>query len=371
MVVLGIVSYQVFPAEMGGQKCVDGFYRSLAKKASVLLAVSKDNQTDTLPGVPVHNFLYDHWKGPLNIIYLFRLIKMIKKNKVDVVIIEHSYFGWIGLLLRWFTGKPFVIRSHNIEAYRFRDSGRFWWRWYYVYERYIHRKANHNLFITPEERAYAIDKWQIKPEVASVATYGIFSGMDLLPQRPVARRRIIEYFQLPPTTILFLFNGTLDYAPNKDALYVIVHEILPRLRNLRVQFRIFICGKGLDAEWEALLNEQPELLVAGYVPDITLFLAGTDCSINPMTLGAGVKTKLVEALAAHQQVISTHSGAYGIIPEYSANKVRIVPDYNWQAFANAMAQVNVYHHAPIYPAFFEHYLWDNIIERTLVSLKAL
>ncbi len=371
MVVLGIISYQVFPAEMGGQKCVDGFYRTLAQKADVILAVSKDNQTDTLPGIPVHNFLYNHWKAPLNLMYLFRLIRLIRKNKVDVVILEHSYMGWLGLLLRWLTGTPYVIHSHNIEAFRFRDMHRFFWKWYHSYERYVHRKANHNFFITPEDQQYAIQHWKILQEKTTVITYGTFTGMDLLHQRALARRRLIEHFSLPPTTLLFLFNGTMNYAPNTDALYGIVHDLLPRLRLLRVQFRIFICGKGLSSEWEELLKEQPELLVAGFVPDLTIFMAGTDCSINPMTLGAGIKTKMVEALAAHQQVITTESGAQGIIPAYTGDKMRIVPDYQWQAFAIAMSQVNIYQHTPIDPQFFEHYQWDRIIERAIVSLEAL
>jgi hypothetical protein len=44
-----------------------------------------------------------------------------KEHAVNVIIIEHSYFGWLGILLRGLTKKPFVIRSHNIEAHRFRD----------------------------------------------------------------------------------------------------------------------------------------------------------------------------------------------------------------------------------------------------------
>lgn len=70
-VVLGIVSYAVFPARMGGQKCVQGFYEQLAKETKLILAVAKNNQTNTIPGAQVENFLFDHWKGALNIIYLF------------------------------------------------------------------------------------------------------------------------------------------------------------------------------------------------------------------------------------------------------------------------------------------------------------
>ena len=113
-IVLGIISYQVFPAYMGGQKCVEGFYKQLAVHTKLFLAVSKQNSTDSIANVQTANFLFDHWKGPLNIIYLWKLIRLIRKQKVDVIIIEHSYFGWLGLLLRFLTQKKLVIRSHNI-----------------------------------------------------------------------------------------------------------------------------------------------------------------------------------------------------------------------------------------------------------------
>jgi len=69
---------------------------------------------------------------------------------VDIILIEHSYLGWLGILLRALTGKPFVIHSHNIEAQRFKIAGKFWWKLYEQYERFVHAKANH-VFIKPKK----------------------------------------------------------------------------------------------------------------------------------------------------------------------------------------------------------------------------
>ena len=56
--VLGIVSYRVFPASMGGQKCVEGFYRELSMYADVRLAVEKSNAADTVVNATVLPFLF-------------------------------------------------------------------------------------------------------------------------------------------------------------------------------------------------------------------------------------------------------------------------------------------------------------------------
>lgn len=370
-VVLGIVSYAVFPARMGGQKCVQGFYEQLAKETKLILAVAKNNQTDTIPNAQVENFLFDHWKGPLNIFYLFRLMKLIRKHRVNVIIIEHSYFGWLGLLLRWLTGTPYIIRSHNIEAHRFRDMQRMFWKSYHSYEKFVHQKANHSFFITEEDLNYAITNWHLKPGNCTMITYGVKPETGLDASKPVLRRRIIEYFKIPNNTLLFLFNGTLNYTPNTDALHIIVHELLPRLREKKLSFRIFICGSDLSDQWEHVLKEQPEIIHCGFVDDINVFMIGTDCSINPVTLGGGIKTKLVEALASHQTVITTATGVKGLLPSITGDKVKVIPDYDWTLFANAMSTVNPYHQSMIPDAFFEHHNWENIIAKALVSLRSL
>lgn len=370
-VVLGIISYTVFPAQMGGQKCVEGFYKQLSTQTKLLLAVAKQNKTDTIPNAQVCNFLFDHWKGLLNILYLFKLIGLIRKNKVDIIIIEHSYFGWLGLLLRFFTGKKLVIRSHNIEAYRFRDLQRAFWKIYYRYERFVHRKADHSFFVTHDDLRYAQNNWKLDPQKSSVVTYGVSLDSAVLELKPTLRKRLAEYFKIPPNCTMFLFNGTLNYTPNTDALHVIVYELLPLLRNNRSSFRIFICGKNLSAQWEKVLKEQPELIVTGFVDDISIFMSGTDCSINPVTLGGGIKTKLVEALAYHQTVISTQTGAKGILPEMAGAKMRIIPDYDWKLFASAMSNFNPYQQASTPAPFFGYYYWPAIVDKALVSLSRL
>lgn len=370
-VILGIISYMVFPSQMGGQKCVEGFYKQVSTQTKLLLAVSRRNRKDSIPNVQTYNFLFDHWKGPLNIFFIVRLFRLIRKHKVDIIIIEHSYFGWLGLLLRFFTGKKLVIRSHNIEAYRFMDLQRPFWKMYYRYERFVHHNADHSFFITDEDHSYALISWKLDPLKCSVVTYGVSLDSVILNLKPTLRKRLLDYFNIPANCTLFLFNGTLNYTPNTDALHVIVYELLPRLRNYHLSFRIFICGKNLSLQWKKVLQEQPELIVPGFVDDISVFMSGTDCSINPVTLGGGIKTKLVEALAYHQTVITTQTGSKGISYQLTGQKMKVIPDYDWELFANAMNNFNPYQQGNTPAPFFERYHWPAIVDKALVSLKQL
>ena len=259
----------------------------------------------------------------------------------------------------------------TFEAYRFRDMQRPFWKIYYRYEGFIHRKADHSFFITEEDLSYALTNWKLNAQKCSVVTYGVSLDNAILDLKSTLRKRLVEYFNIPQNCSLFLFNGTLNYTPNTDALHVIVYELLPRLRNYRLSFRIFICGKYLSDQWTKVLQEQPELIVTGFVDDISIFMCGTDCSINPLTLGGGIKTKLVEALAYHQPIITTATGAKGILPALAGSNMKVIPDYDWELFANAMNNFNPYQQTNTPDGFFEYYYWPAIVDKALVSLSPL
>jgi glycosyltransferase involved in cell wall biosynthesis len=370
--VLGIVSYKVFPAQMGGQKCVAGFYDHLSLQTKVILAVSKENRPVENGPYKVFPFLYNHWWGIFNIAYLYKLIKLVKDHSIDLIIIEHSYFGWIGILLRFFTNKPFVIRSHNIEACRFRDMQRSWWKAYGWYERKVHRWANHSFFITPEDRNWALTHWQLDSDKCTVISYGTdIPGPVSIAERSRAKEELLAAHGLPSATRLFLFNGSLDYLPNTDALRIIINELLPLLNSMLPGFRIFICGKGLDIGWEKVLNTYPNLIYKGFVQDIGLYLKGADHFINPITLGGGIRIKLVEALAHNQPAISTRTGAQGIAAKLVDDKLVLVEDYDWPAFAKAMTRAGLYEHKDIPAAFYVEFNWDTIVRKALLSLQTL
>lgn len=371
-VVLGLVSYQVFPARMGGQKHIAGFYAELSKHTGTLMAAARQNAHTGDTSFPVFPFLYDHWKGILNIIYLYRLCRLVKQYKADVILVEHSYFGFLGILLRMFCGKPYAIRSQNIEAHRFRDMGRGWWRIYERYERRVHRKADMNFFITAEDRDWAVQHWKLDAGKCMVSTYGSgVQGIITLEQRLHARQQLLNTWRLPQQTRLFLFNGTLDYLPNTEALRVIVHELLPLLQQKDLLFRIIICGKGLDARWQEVLQTQPEIIYAGFVPDIRLYFMGADCLINPITLGGGIRTKMIEALAHQQTVVSVAGSAHGLSAGAAGNKLIVVADNDWPAFSNAMAQPDLHTESRVPETFQADHDWRNIVQKALLSLQTL
>jgi glycosyltransferase involved in cell wall biosynthesis len=238
------------------------------------------------------------------------------------------------------------------------------WRVYRRYEKWVHQKANHNFFITQEELDWAITHYQLDPQKCTVIPYGTDSVMPLPgDQRAVFRDQLIKENKLEPATRLFLFNGTLDYLPNTDALRIIISELMLLIQSKAIPFRILVCGNRLSEQWQKVLTKYPAIIYKGFVDDINLYFKGADCFINPVTLGSGIKTKLIEALAWNQTCISFRSGAKGIPAEIAGEKLSIVDDYEWQAFADKMFAQSSSRLPDVPEAFYQFFYWERIIQK--------
>lgn len=369
---LGLVSYKVFPAQMGGQKGISEFYYALSRITKVILAVSSENKVpDEAPfrAVPI---LYNHWLGFFNCWHIPALVKIMKREAIDVIIIEHSYFGWLGWILRALTGKPYLIHSHNIEAHRFRDLSRMLWQLYALYEKWGHRNANASFFKSGEDADWAINHWGLRKELCSIVPIGThITNATTQEIKSKNRKSICRQYLLPTETRLFLFTGSLDYLPNTEAIFNLKDTIIPLLAQDNFNFRIFICGRGLSNENRKLLESCPYFILTGFVTDLFPYLLGTDCFINPVMLGGGIKVKVVEALAHNLSVISTYSGAKGIPDKFTGEKMIRVEDGNWVSFAHAMKSVSPISEKDTPQVFYDHFNWNAIVQKALLSLSQL
>ena len=372
MNILGLVCFKAFPAKMGGQKGVADFYEYLSEKATVYLDVSRDNKPEENKHFTVFRVLPNHWWGWLYIFKIPLLVKQIRGLQIDVLIIEHSYFGWMGVLLQKLTGKPFVIHSHNIETERFKIANRFWWRGYQVYEKWAHRKASYVFYKCKEDAQYFLGLLGNQHPPYSIIPYGIHAAaLPTAAVIDVARKWIRAKYKILSNELLFLFNGTLDYVPNTDAVQIIISSIIPVLRNKNIPFKIILCGNRISSSMESVLTAIPEIIWAGYVEDLDSYLRGVDAFIQPSVKATGIKTKLVEALANDLTVITTVSGARGLQQAYLKDKLIQVQDTDILEFINRMIQIKELQPVHTPPAFFEAFNWEQITTKACLSLQQL
>ncbi len=112
------------------------------------------------------------------------------------------------------------------------------------------------------------------------------------------------------TESLLLFVGNYEYAPNVDAALRLATDILPRVRQRVPDARLYLVGNAPPPELQALAGES--IIVTGRVPDVRPYLARAAAFVSPLRLGAGIKNKVLEALAMGCPLVATPLSVDGI-----------------------------------------------------------
>jgi glycosyltransferase involved in cell wall biosynthesis len=125
----------------------------------------------------------------------------------------------------------------------------------------------------------------------------------------------IERFPAPDPTAKrdaahLLFVGNYDYAPNHDAALWLANEILPRVRQHVPDARLSLVGNAPPPDLQALASDH--ITVTGRVPDVRPYLQAGTVFVCPLRYGAGIKNKVLEALASGIPVVATPVSVDGI-----------------------------------------------------------
>ncbi len=107
-----------------------------------------------------------------------------------------------------------------------------------------------------------------------------------------------------------LFVGNYEYPPNVDAALRLAHEIFPKVQAQIPDVKLWLVGNAPPPELQALASES--IKVTGRVPDVRPYLARAAAFVCPLQLGAGIKNKVLEALAIGCPVIATPLSVDGI-----------------------------------------------------------
>lgn len=101
-----------------------------------------------------------------------------------------------------------------------------------------------------------------------------------------------------------VISGKMSYHANVTMVLSFIREIMPYVWSMRRDVRVSIVGKDPPRKIKALtLN--PNVSVTGTVEDIRPYLQSATLSVSPITYGAGIQNKVLEAMACGTPVIAT------------------------------------------------------------------
>jgi glycosyltransferase involved in cell wall biosynthesis len=170
---------------------------------------------------------------------------------------------------------------------------------------------------TPYQRTVVVsDKDAVKlQELApGLAVEVIPNGVDLEKFAPASGE---------PDVPTLLFTGNYEYGPNLDAARCLINEIFPSVKRAIPDAELYIVGTNPPEELRAV--GLPGVHVTGRVPDLRPYFEGASVYVSPLRLGAGIKNKILEAMAMQTAIVATSLSCDGIAVQ-DGEHLRIADD---------------------------------------------
>jgi len=187
---------------------------------------------------------------------------------------------------------------------------------------------------TAFQKSKQIDISQIRTETLFRELASIMRCDKTLLVSKVEKELLEKHYQVSPTQLIYypvlidqvmhptpsfeervdlLFIGNFFHAPNWDALLYLKQDIWPELRKQLPKAKLHIYGAYASEKVRNLNNEKENFIVHGRVEDALLVTKKIRLSLSPLRFGAGIKGKILEALACCTPFVTTEIGAEAML----------------------------------------------------------
>jgi glycosyltransferase involved in cell wall biosynthesis len=192
-----------------------------------------------------------------------------------------------------------------------------------ILERYLRIEPN------PLRRLYgALEAWKVRrwEQAASACMTAILACSEvdrhllqlLCPGVPIhVVPNVVDTDHYVPSDVptdpcTVLFQGGMDWHPNRDAVTFFAREILPELRRAVPGVTFRVAGRGPSESFRRRLAHIPGVEFTGTVPDMRAEIARATVCVVPLRIGSGTRLKILEAAAMAKPIVSTTLGAEGL-----------------------------------------------------------
>ncbi len=108
-----------------------------------------------------------------------------------------------------------------------------------------------------------------------------------------------------------IFTGDYAYRPNELAAIYIYKELFIRLKNYCPNLMLFVVGKNPTNTMIKMIRDKNAILT-GYVDDIRPYLKSAKVFVCPLSLGSGIKNKILEAMSMKLPIICSKVSTNGL-----------------------------------------------------------
>jgi glycosyltransferase involved in cell wall biosynthesis len=143
------------------------------------------------------------------------------------------------------------------------------------------------------------------------------------------------------------FLGGFGHPPNKAAVLFFIQEVMPLLREQLPDVKFRIYGSNMSDELKQLASA--DIIIEGYIENVADIYHGCRVFVAPLLTGAGIKGKVIDALAHGTPSVISNIAAEGTsvrhgleamiantLPQWVESVVQLYTDESlWQAVSQA------------------------------------
>lgn len=233
------------------------------------------------------------------------LVKILQMESFDIIQFESIYTSPYLKLAQKYSEAKCICRVHNIEHLIWQrlseHESNFLKRKYLElltnrlknFELDILQKFDLLLPISPKEEAVFISD--------NINTcYYLPFGIDIKADLPVVDCDIKSCFHI----------GSMDWAPNVEGVHWFLDEVWHEAQTALPEVTLYLAGKNMPASIHSNIESRIEVL--GEIDDVSTFSLSKNIMLVPLLSGAGIRIKIIEAMALGKTIIATAIAAEGI-----------------------------------------------------------
>lgn len=260
------------------------------------------------------------------------LRRLLNKTQFDIIHVEHLRGARYGLAVKEVISRqalptPIIWDSVDCISHLFKQAAE---QSQSVYGRWMARLDLNRTRRFEGQMIYQFDRvlstsvadQQALQELAAQAE-GQFQAKDRLARRFAVLPNGVNLTHFSPGDSVrqahtIVFSGKMSYHANATAAHYLIEQIMPLVWARYPATEVQIVGKDPPASVRALAsnsnsqNHHGKVIITGFVPEVYPYLQQATIAVAPVTYGAGVQNKVLEAMACGAPIVASIQAASGL-----------------------------------------------------------
>ncbi|HEX8123139.1 MAG TPA: glycosyltransferase family 4 protein [Solirubrobacteraceae bacterium] len=170
-------------------------------------------------------------------------------------------------------------------------------------------------------RRFDLDRFRSYDALVTVSEHDAASLERVTPTRVEAIPSGVDTAAIHPGPVppgappALIFTGTMSWPPNAEGLRWLLREVWPKVRDEVPDARLLAVGGGPPEDVQRLAAADDRVELPGRVPELEPWFERASVVVIPILSGAGIRLKVLDALASGRAIVSTTMGAEGAVVE--------------------------------------------------------